>query len=255
MCYDIKTKLESQLKRAKRFNDKAWIEDLENKLRPYKDNPYFHISGYNHPKVFIYTNENPTNPTISTWGLVPFWVKNTDQKNKLWNNTLNARSETIFEKPSFRESANKKRCILYIDGFYEHHHNKGKTYPFYISSKNESSLSIAGLWSEWVDRTTGEILNTFTIVTKKGNEFMAKIHNNPKLQEARMPLILLEDQEDLWLQAESSEFDKSILLNLIQVNNEIDLQAHTVAKIRGKNALGNVPEASQYFKYDALNVA
>ena len=255
MCYDIKTKLESQLRRANRFNDKAWMEDLENKLRPYRDHPYFHISGYSHPKLLIYTNENPIIPTVSTWGLVPFWVKNRDQKNKLWNNTLNARSETIFEKPSFRESAKRKRCILHIDGFYEHHHYKGKIYPFYISHKNESSLSIAGLWSEWVDRTTGEILNTFTIVTKKGNEFMAKIHNNPKLQEARMPLILLEDQEDIWLQAETNEFDKSILLKLEESNNEIDLQAHTVRKIRGKEAIGNVPDASEYFKYDALSVA
>lgn len=255
MCYDIKTKLESQLRRAERFNDSAWIKELESKLKPYKHNAYFHVSGYSHPKLLIYTNDDPYIPTVSTWGLVPFWVKNNDLKLKLWNNTLNARGETIFEKPSFRESAKRKRCILNIDGFYEHHHYNGKIYPFYISNTNNLPLSIAGLWSEWVDRETGEILKTFTIVTKKGNDFMAKIHNNPKLKEARMPLILLEDQEDIWLQTPGDDSTKESISNLIEINNNLDLKAHTVRKIRGKEALGNVPEASQHYNYDELNVA
>ena len=255
MCYDIKTKLESQLRRAKRFNDQDWILDLEEKLLPYEDHPYFHVSGYNHPKLLIYTNEKPYIPTVSMWGLVPHWIKNNDQKLKFWNNTLNARGETIFKKPSFRDSAKNKRCILHIDGFYEHHHFKGKTYPFFIAGKDKRPLSIAGLWSEWVDRETGEILNTFTIVTTKGNSLMAKIHNNPKLIEPRMPVILPDGMEDHWLEPINNEGQRKEIVNLIKAYPENKLQAYTVRKLRGNEAVGNVPEASRYFEYKELEVA
>jgi putative SOS response-associated peptidase YedK len=255
MCYDIKTKLESQLKRAKRFNDPDWIADLEEKLIPYKDPVYHHISGYNHPKLLIYTNDRPYMPTISLWGLVPHWIKNNDQRLKFWNNTLNARGETIFEKPSFRDSAKNKRCILYLDGFYEHHHFKGKTYPFFITRKEVRPLSIAGLWSEWVNKETGEILNSFTIVTTRGNSLMAKIHNNPKLIEPRMPVILTEEMEDLWLEPITNEQQRKEIVELIQPCPENILKAHTVRRLRGKEAVGNIPEASEYFRYNELVVA
>lgn len=255
MCYDVKTKLESQLRRAKRFNDPNWIHELEEKLKPFRDQPNFHVSGYMHPKLLIYTNNEPTVPTISTWGLVPFWVKNNDQRFNIWNNTLNARGETIFEKPSFRDSATHKRCIIHIDGFYEHHHFKGKTYPFFIERKDENPLSIAGLWSEWVDKETGEILNTFTIVTTKGNGLMTKIHNNPKLIEPRMPVILDEETEDFWLEPINNERQRGDVINLMQPYAGNKLKAHTVRKLRGKTAVGNVPEASRYFKYNELEVA
>ena len=255
MCYDVKTKLESQLRRAKRYNDQVWIDELEKKLLPYEDSTYYHISGYAHPKLLIYTNDNPYIPTPSIWGLVPHWIKNNDQKLNFWNNTLNARGETIFEKPSFKDSAKNKRCILHLDGFYEHHHFKGKTYPFFVAGRDGKPLSIAGLWSEWVDKETGEILNTFTIVTTKGNGLMTKIHNNPKLIEPRMPVILAEELEDLWLGPINSQRDKKEIINLIQSYPEDKLKAHTVRRLRGKEAAGNVPEASAYFKYNELEVA
>ena len=255
MCYDVKTKLESQLRRAKRFNDQRWIMELEEKLIPYEVQDYYHVSGYTHPKLLIYTNDKPYVPTLSIWGLVPHWVKNNDQRLKFWNNTLNARGETVFEKPSFRDSAKNKRCILHLDGFYEHHHFNGKTYPFFIASKDNIPLSVAGLWSEWVDKETGEILNTFTIVTTKANSLMGKIHNNPKLVESRMPVILREETEDLWLGPINNERQRKEIINLIQPYPENKLKAHTVRRLRGKAAVGNVPEASTNFKYNELEVA
>jgi len=255
MCYDVKTKLESQLRRAKRFNDQGWKAELEEKLLPYMEHTYYHVSGYMHPKLLIYTNDKPCIPTLSIWGLVPHWIKNNDQRLKYWNNTLNARGETIFEKPSFRESAKNKRCILYVDGFYEHHHFKGKTYPFFISGIDKMPLAIAGLWCEWVDKETGEILNTFTIVTTKGNALLSKIHNNPKLIEPRMPVILTEETEGLWLEPINSEYQRNEIMNLMQPFPENKLKAHTVRRLRGKQAVGNVPEASVYYRYNELEVA
>lgn len=255
MCYDIKTKLESQLKRAKRFNDENWIADLEEKMLPYKEQPYFYVSGYSHPKLLIYTDEKPFVPTISKWGLVPSWVKTNNQRIKYWNNTLNARGETIFEKPSFKASAYNKRCLIHIDGFYEHHHFKGRTYPFFISRKDNNPISIAGLWSEWVDSETGEILNTFTIVTTKGNNLMAKIHNNPKLREPRMPVVLNEEIEDEWLRPITNVQDENKIISLIKPSVEDELVAHTVRRLRGKNGIGNNPEASEKFDYHELKIA
>ena len=181
MCYDIKASLEAQLKRARRSGDLSAIQEIEKKLIPLTDLPIFHASGFSHPKLLIYTDESPSLPVVATWGLVPHWVKDSVQLKKFWNNTLNARGETIFEKPAFRQAARNNRCLIYVDGFYEHHHHKGKTYPYYIHQKNDSPMIFAGLWSEWADRETGELWTTFSIVTTAGNPLLARIHNNPKL--------------------------------------------------------------------------
>ncbi len=178
MCYDVKAQTERQLKTARYYGYKDAIEELEEKLRKMgassQDSPLFHVSGFSHPEMIIYTDTGA--PMLSTWGLVPHWVKDKVQLKKIWNSTLNARGETIFEKPSFRDAAKHKRCLICVDGFYEHHHTAGETFPFYITTQNGDPLILAGLWSEWTDRDTGEILNTFSIVTTKANSLMAKIH-------------------------------------------------------------------------------
>lgn len=251
MCYDIKASLEAQLTRAQREQDYQAIEEIMEKLIPLTDLPLFHASGFSHPEMLIYTDRSPTFPEVATWGLVPHWVNDDEHRNKLWNSTLNARGETIFEKPSFKTSANNNRCVVYVDGFYEHHHYEGKTFPFYIQRKNKEPLALAGLWSEWKN-DQGGILNTFTIVTTKGSPMMAKIHNNPKLKEARMPLILPEEFEDNWLRHIHSEVDQKEIEDLIHSYPEIELTAHTVTRLRGKEYIGNVEEVSEPFEYKEL---
>ena len=251
MCYDIKTSLETQLKRAKRFNDEQVIREIEEKLVPYLDFPLYHASGYSHPRLLIYTNDSPNIPIVASWGLVPHWVKDNLQRKKTWNNTLNARGETIFEKPSFRESAKYKRCLIYVDGFYEHHHFKGKTYPFLIKKKNNEPFILAGLWSDWVDVDRGEIKNTFSIVTTKGNRLLEKIHNNPKLVGPRMPLILPEEIAENWIVPDLKDnIDIRYLQELIKPFPDGELESHTVSRLRGKQYLGNVEEVSKPFVYE-----
>lgn len=215
MCYDIKVRLEAQLKRARKRNDVQEIDEIIKNLVPLTDLPLYHSSGFSHPAILIYTDRSPDFPEVATWGLVPHWVKDNEQRNKLWNNTLNARGESIFEKPSFKNSAKNNRCIVYVDGFYEHHHFKGKTYPYYIYSKNTEPLALAGLWSEWKDPVTGETINTFSIVTTAGNKMMARIHNNPKLNEPRMPVILPQELEDKWLNPIKDDLDIKAIQELI----------------------------------------
>ena len=155
MCYDIKASLEAQLKRAERRGDAEAADQILEQLLPFTDLPLYHASGFSHPKLLIYTDESPEYPIVATWGLVPHWVRDREQGHKLWNKTLNARGETIFEKPSFRKAARDNRCLIYVDGFYEHHHHRGKTYPYYIHRKDGKPMVFAGLYNDWVDPETG----------------------------------------------------------------------------------------------------
>ena len=252
MCYDIKASYEAQLKRARQKGDLAAVEEILENLIPFTDLPIHHASGFSHPELLIYTNESPEFPTVATWGLVPHWVKDEEQQKKIWNNTLNARGETIFEKPSFRQAAKNNRCIIYIDGFYEHHHFNKKTYPFFIQRKNKNPITLAGLWSEWINPETNGRMNTFSIVTTEGNYLMTKIHNNPKIKGPRMPLILSDEHEDEWLNPIADEKDKKKIKDLIQSYSEEELIAHTVRKLRGKEYAGNIEAISDEVVYEDL---
>ncbi|MCH2234656.1 MAG: SOS response-associated peptidase [Crocinitomicaceae bacterium] len=249
MCYDISAKLESQLRIAYIKNDMALYEKIKRALEELDVQDLHHASGFSHPHLVIYRNESPAEPFLAQWGLIPSWTKSEEDAKKFWNNTLNARIETIFEKASFRESARAHRCIIQVDGFFEHKHVRGNTYPHFITNKIEEPLSLAGLWSKWTNPATGEAVATFTIVTTRANELMGKIHNNPKLKEGRMPVII-NGFEDDWLNLDKQE-------ELIEFASDVaqgtELKAHTVQKLRGKDAIGNTEEATEEYIYDELN--
>ncbi len=251
MCYDIKASLEAQLKRATRDGDEIAIAEITERLAPLTDLPLYHASGFSHPEVLIYTDDSPYFPEVATWGLVPQWVADDVQQKKIWNNTLNARGETLFSKPSFEASAKSHRCIIYVDGFYEHHHYKGKTYPFFIQSKSGEPLALAGLYSDYSNDAGGH-MKTFAIVTTTGNPLLAKIHNNPKLAGPRMPLILGEEEEEIWLKKYDADAVKAPIQEVIKEYPEENLSAFTVGRLRGKEYLGNVEEIAQEVHYPEL---
>lgn len=251
MCYDIQAKLEAQLKRARRLNHKDIIRELETELEPFISS-WHHVSGFAHPHLLIYTNEEPNVPSLASWGLIPPWTKDENQAKKLRMNTINARGESIFEKPSFKQSAMHNRCLISVDGFFEHQHKNGKTFPYFIQKQDGEPMNLAGLWSNWINKQTGEIAKSFTIVTVKANPFMAEIHNNPKLKEARMPLLLTDDKADEWLHTTHHSADADRIKDLMKPSDE-NLMAYTVRPLRGKKAVGNVPQASEEYFYDELN--
>lgn len=252
MCYDISANLQRQLKAAMRLNDETAITEINEQIEKLETSMYHHVSGFAHPKVLIYTNEQPTIPVFSQWGLIPHWSKSEVDAKKFWNNTLNARSETIFEKPSFRDSAKSKRCLIYIDGFFEHHHLGGKKYPFFIQRKDREMICLGGLWSEWVNKETGEVHNTFSILTTKGNEALSIIHNNPKLIDPRMPVILHEENEDEFLHLDSEDpLDRERLFELLTPYPSEDFEYYPVGQLRGKDAVGNDQAAIERFNGNA----
>jgi len=131
------------------------------------------------------------------WGLIPSWAKDPALGNKL----INARAETVHEKPSFRSSFRKRRCLVPTDGFYEWQvRDKGKV-PQYIQLRTGGLFAFAGLWSEW--DSGKEILQTFTIITTAANRELESIHQ-------RMPVILMPQDYDGWL-ATSPQDPKNLL--------------------------------------------
>ncbi|MBC6991567.1 SOS response-associated peptidase [Hymenobacter sp. BT491] len=137
----------------------------------------------------VITNAEPGKIQLLQWGLLPGWVKDVKQAPK----PINARAETLPEKPSFRQLLQRKRCLVLADSFYEWQPTTRGKVPHRILLRDEQPFAFAGLWDEWLDRATGEVLPTYTIITTEPNELMATIHN-------RMPVILQGREAELaWL--------------------------------------------------------
>ena len=122
------------------------------------------------------------------WGLVPFWAKDPSIGNRM----INARAETVAEKPSFRAAYRKRRCLILADGFYEwRKESDGKT-PYYISLASGEPFAFAGLWEDWHAKDTDDSLQSTAIITTAANDFMSQLHH-------RMPVVLQQDSADRWL--------------------------------------------------------
>lgn len=133
---------------------------------------------------------------LKRWGLVPSWAKSVKDADKY--SLINAKGEEIDQKRSFREPFLKRRCIVPVSGFYEWMREGKHKRPFAIHLKDQSIMSLAGIFEHWVDRETGEIVDSFAVVTTAANAFMTNIHN-------RMPYILNRGQENLWLDSELND--------------------------------------------------
>ena len=140
----------------------------------------------------VYADDSgKTSLEIMKWGLVPFWAKDP----KIGYKLINARADSIFEKPTWRKVILKKRCLIPADGFYEWKRPKSpkehKT-PFYIHPKQSGVFSFAGVWETWKDSEDKE-WKTYSIITTEPNKEMSKIHD-------RMPVILSQKDEADWLE-------------------------------------------------------
>ena len=178
------------------------------KLEEFK--PQDNINGFDFQKTPVIIDNQPNMIVQYNWGLIPSWAKDSDIKKY----TLNAKIETLNEKPSFKNSINK-RCLVIANGFYEWQwlDSKGKSKVKYeIGIPDEELFAFAGLYSEWIDVATGEIKNTYTIITTEANTLMSEIHNTKK----RMPVILKPQDEQRWLQhAPVNEFAFPYEVNLV----------------------------------------
>jgi len=143
-------------------------------------------------KLAVISNENPGELSLYRWGLIPSWAKDISIGNKL----INAKSETILEKPAFKNSFRSKRCLVLSDGFYEWKKGIVKT-PFRITRRDGSAFAMAGIWDRWIN-PEGEEIRSFAILTTRPNSLMEKIHD-------RMPVILDRETEKKWIENSSPE--------------------------------------------------
>jgi putative SOS response-associated peptidase YedK len=185
MCFHTEqTKLGIELET--RF--KATMDD------PLEFHPQNHINGFEFPETPVIIDEKPTIITHYNWGLIPAWAKDKE----IQKYTLNAKIETVDEKPSFKNSVNK-RCLVIANGYFEWQwlDPKGKNKQKYeLCLPNQELFAFAGLYSHWVNKNTGEIKNTYTILTTEANTLLAEIHNHKK----RMPVVLKGEDETKWLE-------------------------------------------------------
>ena len=126
--------------------------------------------------------------TFTRWGLIPYWSKGKGTGAGM----INARAETLAEKPSFRELLKRRRCVIIADGFFEWDAGKKPKTPYLFRTKNGNPLALAGLWDRWKDPETGSSILSSTIITTEPNPLVARIHN-------RMPAILTKERLGIWL--------------------------------------------------------
>ncbi|HNP19349.1 MAG TPA: SOS response-associated peptidase [Fulvivirga sp.] len=241
MCYDVAYLTKKVDKYAKHYGKPSDWNDLMKRLPP-----TFHTSGFNHADLPVITSKKPFEIQTYEWGLIPAWVKDPASATKLSNQTINARSEEMFSKPSFRDVAKTNHCLIIVDGFYEHHWHDGKSYPHYIKMKNDEPFAMAGIWAEWNGKRTVSLLTT------SANSLMASIHNNPKVSESRMPVILSKENEEAWLKPILNDEDKEKSKQLLIPYEAGEMEAYTVPKLRGKMYLGNVAETQKRHFYPEL---
>lgn len=149
------------------------------------------------------------------WGLIPSWAKDP----KIGNKLINARAETLAEKPSFRNAFKRRRCLIIADGFYEWQKLEKRKQPYYIKMQDGNPFAFAGLWESWKS-PQGEEIVSCTIVTTAANSLMEPIHD-------RMPVILSPDECDRWLDSSASE--AQVLKNLLKPYNSDEMLAFPVS--------------------------
>jgi putative SOS response-associated peptidase YedK len=164
-------------------------------------------------KLPLITNEAKHELSYFKWGLIPFWAKDPRIGYKL----INTRSETIQEKPSFRNAFARRRCLIPANGFYEWTKDPDKT-PYRIFLKSEDLFAMAGIWEVWKDGE-GKPVHTFSVITTTPNTLMQKIHD-------RMPVILPRELEMAWLR----ENDTGVLKSMLRPFDEKLMACYPVSK-------------------------
>ncbi len=149
------------------------------------------------------------------WGFVPPWSKDESMGYKM----INARSETIDQKPAFKKSFYQKRCVIISDGFFEWYRTTSTKTPYYFYLKNKRIFGFAGLYTAF-RKSNDEVLYTCTIITTKANSLMKDIHD-------RMPVILNEEQAKLWMNPKIK--DKDVLKSILGQYNPNDMELHQVS--------------------------
>ncbi len=237
MCFHNTVKKKPQ-EVAKHF-DVFSEDDLYNEI--------FHGNGFTFLEWPIISMESPNMLVLKNWGLIPSWVKSSEEMKKIRSFNLNARSETVFEKPSFRDAIQYNRCLVPSTGFIEWRDVNKKKIPYFISLKKTELFAMAGIASRWLNNETGEIINTFSILTTEANETMSMIHNTKK----RMPLILKREDEKRWI---SETLNQDEIAQICVPYADDEMQYYTISPlVSSRIEPTNVKDVLEPYTYPELN--
>jgi putative SOS response-associated peptidase YedK len=188
--------------------------------------PRYNIAPTQSVPVILYSPEKQRQLKLMRWGLIPSWA----QDSSIGARLINARSETVSEKPSFRAAFRQRRCLVVADGFYEWQRQEHKKQPYYFQLQDKQPFGFAGLWEHW-QSSDGEDINTCTILTTEANELMRSIHN-------RMPVILNPQDYTLWL---NSAAQPTQLQDLLRPYSSQAMNSYPVSTLVNKPT-NNSPE-------------
>lgn len=160
------------------------------------------------------------------WGLIPAWAKDPAIGAKL----INARAETVSEKPSFKSAFKRRRCLIVADGFYEWQRQDGKKQPYYFRLQSGQPFAFAALWEQW--QSPDEQVTSTTILTTEANDLLRPIHD-------RMPVILDPDKYELWL---DPKVENSEILQLLLHPYQADLMTSYAVSTKVNNPKNNTAE-------------
>lgn len=156
---------------------------------PFDIVPSYNVAPQTFQPVVRLNSEGVPEMVMMRWGLIPFWAKDAS----IGKTTINAKAETVATKNAFREAFKKRRCLVPASGFYEWQKlSKSDKQAFAITVTGKDVIAFAGLWERWKDNTTGQPLETFSVITTDPNELMQPIHD-------RMPVIIAEKDYPRWL--------------------------------------------------------
>ncbi|MBK8882430.1 MAG: SOS response-associated peptidase [Bacteroidales bacterium] len=227
-------------------------EELENRygatlIDPDKYRPSYYYHAYALPSIPSVCSPEPTKIRVLKWGLIPSWTRSPEDADIIRYKTFNARSESIDTKPSFSSSVKSKRCIIPVKGFFEWQHSGKTKTPFYIFHSNNEILSLAGVFDDWVDSSTGELYLLSPLLQLMQMTLWLKFITPLK----RMPVILDKQSEEIWIKQSSTLSDA---LSVLRPYPSDLLQAHTVSPlINDRGADRNTPEVIKPYTYPSGN--
>lgn len=235
-------------------NAKALIENgiiKEEQLKLFTEQQL--VKGFDFPLMPVISNEKPETIQLFRWGFVPPHIRSGEKAVDFLAkyNTLNAKAETLFESRLFSDAIKHQRCLVLCSGFFEWRHKNpakknSEKYPFYVSLKDGGMFVFGGIWEKFTDQTTGEIINTYAIITTPANEIMELVHNTKK----RMPLIIEPENALKWLDA---DLDENEIKSFLKPYDSDKLKATPIKKINPKLNYNNEPGITAYYHYQEIS--
>ena len=188
------------------------------------------------------------------WGLIPFWIKSEKEAKEIQNRTQNAKCETVFNLPSYKHCIKKQKCLIFGRYFFEWRHVTEKNkIPYLIGVRHNDfpdeskPFTFGGIYDRWTDKESGEVRETFSIITTPANSMMEIIHNSKK----RMPLIIPEEKQHLWLSSTEEDDIRKLMVPFPSDR----MMAYPISKnISQRNTPKNIPETHLAQEYEEVSM-